>query len=84
MKRRANRAPRMAFVSHSHLNAKLAQCLSEIVETPSRQADMLRVIFGAGDDPRLVPGGQPHRLGLVELGVLERRQAQEAIPKAWV
>ena len=40
---------------------------------------MLRKIFGATDDARLVPHRHPHRLGLVKLGVLEGRQPDQAI-----
>ena len=39
----------------------------------------MRVILGAGDDARLVVGGQPHRLRLVELGILKRRQAKQPV-----
>ncbi len=42
----------------------------------------MRVVLGAGDDARLVVGGQPHRLGFVELRILKRREAQQPIPQA--
>jgi len=40
---------------------------------------MPRVIFGAADDSRLIPYRQPHRLGLVKLGILESRQPNQAV-----
>ena len=55
------------------------QRLANLVEAPSRQADVMRVILSAGDDARLVVGGQPHRLRLVELGILKRRQAKQPV-----
>ena len=39
----------------------------------------MRVILGARDDARLVVGGQPHRLRLVELGILKRRQSKQPV-----
>ena len=40
------------------------------------------MVFRAGDDPRLVIGRQPHRLRLVELGILERGQPQQPIAQS--
>ena len=40
------------------------------------------MVFGTADDPRLVVGRQPHRLGLVELGILEGGQPQQPIAEA--
>ena len=39
----------------------------------------MRVILSAGDDARLVVRGQPHRLRLVELRILKRRQAKQPV-----
>ena len=39
------------------------------------------MILGAGDDARLVVRRQPHRLRLVELGILKRRQAKQPVSK---
>ncbi len=39
------------------------------------------MILGTGDDPRLVVGRQPHRLRPVELGILKRGEADQAVPK---
>ena len=60
-------------------NAQVGQRLANVVEASARQADVLRMILSAGDDARLVVGGQPHRLRLVELGILERRQAKQPV-----
>ena len=48
-----------------------------LVQASPRQPDVVRMKFGAGDDARLAEGGQPHRLGAVELRVLERGEAHE-------
>ena len=37
------------------------------------------MVLGARDDPRLVVGGQPHRLRLVELWILKRRQTKQPV-----
>ena len=63
-------------------NAKLGEQLANVVEAAARQPDVMRVILGAGDDARLVVRRQPHRLRLVELGILKRRQAKQPVSKA--
>jgi hypothetical protein len=42
----------------------------------------MRVVLCTGDDARRVVGGDPHRLGLVELWILKRRQSKQTIPQA--
>ena len=42
------------------------------------------MVFGAGDDTGLVVRRQPHRLSLVELGILKGREPQEAVPEAGI
>jgi hypothetical protein len=42
---------------------------------------VVRVVFGAGDHSRLVIGGEPHGLGLVELRILKGRQPQQPVPQ---
>ncbi len=39
------------------------------------------MVLGACDHSRLVVGRQPHRLGLVELGILKRRHAEQSVPQ---
>jgi len=41
----------------------------------------MRVLFGAGDDSRFVMSGQPHRLRLVEFGILKGGNAEQTISK---
>ena len=47
------------------------------LETAARQTQVLRSVLDAVDDPRLVVGGQAHRLGPIELRVLECAQAHQ-------
>ena len=68
-----------ALVSQVAGDAVLAQQRQRSVQTPTGQRDVLREVLGAADDARLVPHRHPHRLRLVELGVLERRQPDQAI-----
>lgn len=71
----------MALVANGNSNAQVGQRSADIVETASRQADVMRMIFGTGDDARLAVGGQAHRLRLVELRILKRRQAKQPVPQ---
>jgi hypothetical protein len=71
----------IAPVADDRPNPKVVQRAKNLVPTSSRQPNVLRVIFSARDDPGLVPRGQSHRLGLVELGILEGRQPKEPIAK---
>ena len=43
---------------------------------------MIGKVFPARNHPWLAKGGEPHRLGFVELGVLEGRQPKQAIQHA--
>jgi hypothetical protein len=62
-------------------NPERLECLSNIVEAPSRQRDVMRMILCASDHAGLVVGGQPHRLRLVELGILKRRVTKQPVPQ---
>ena len=70
-----------ALVPDTVTNPERLECLLNVVEAASRQRDVMRVILCAGDHTRLVVGGQPHRLRLVELGILKRREAKQPVPQ---
>ena len=72
----------VAFVASDRLNVQIAQNLTDIVETTSRKADVMGMVLGARDDAGLVVRRQPHRLGFVELGILERGDTQQSVPKS--
>ena len=55
----------------------------DVLQTAAWQTDVMGVIFGAADDPRLVIRRQTHRLRLVELGILKGRKPEQSIPEAW-
>ncbi|OIQ72318.1 hypothetical protein GALL_460570 [mine drainage metagenome] len=78
-KRHVQRLAANAFVSQVAGDAVLAQQRQGGIQTPAGQRDVPRVVLGAADDTRLVPHRHAHRLRLVERGVLERRQADQAI-----
>jgi predicted nuclease of restriction endonuclease-like (RecB) superfamily len=44
----------------------------------------MRMILGAGDDARRAVSGKAHRLGLVESGILERREPEQAVSQGGV
>ena len=69
----------VALVAQVETNAVIRQQFARGIETPARQRDVLRKIFGAADDARLVPHRHPHRLRPVELRILEGSQPDQAI-----
>ena len=81
LKGHVQRSTGVAFVSNRRANAEGLERLSHLVETASRKTDVMRVVLGAGDDARLVVRRQPHRLRLVELRILKRRQPEQAVPQ---
>ena len=82
LKSHVQRATCVAFVAECRMNAEAFERLPCLVEAASWQTDVMRVIFGAGDDARLVVGRHSHRLGLVELRILKSCQSKEAVPYA--
>src|SRR5262245_25422642 len=69
----------MALLADGRTNTQVGQDLANLIEAPPREADVMRVILSAGDHPRFAIRGQTHRLRLVELGVLKRRQAKQPV-----
>ena len=84
VKRHVDGSTCVALVTNGRAHSQVLQRLAEVVEAAARKANVLRMIFAARDDARLVPGRQPHGLSFVELGVLECRQTEETISKARV
>jgi len=79
LKGHLERAASVALVANGHAHAHVAQHLVNLIEASSRQADVMRVILGTRDDARLGVGGQTHRLSLVELRILKRRQSEQPV-----
>ena len=52
-----------------------------VFETSAWQADVLWMFFSATDDPWLGVRRQAHRLGLIELRILERGDTQQPVSK---
>ena len=75
----ADGIPADALIVQVAGDSVLAQQRQRGIQAAAGQGDVLRVVLGATDDARLVPHRHPHRLRLVELGVLERREADQAI-----
>jgi hypothetical protein len=65
-------APVVTLVANGRAHTKVGERPPNIVEAPAGQANVMRVVLGAGDDTWLVVGRQPHRLSSVELRVLKR------------
>ena len=73
------RSASAAFVTEDGLDLQRLEELLHFLKATARQSKMLRMIFGAMDDSRLIVGRQAHRLGPVEFGILKRRQSQQTI-----
>jgi hypothetical protein len=72
----------VAFVANRRANTKIGEGFANIVEASARQPDVMRVVLCARDNARLVVRRKPHRLRIVELGILKRSQPEQPISKA--
>ncbi len=69
------------LVTDDRANIQVDQYLTNVFETSAWQADVLWMFFSATDDPWLGVGRQAHRLGLIELRILERGDTQQPVSK---
>ena len=69
-----------AFVAQLNLDRQIGKQVLHRLEAPTRQGEMLRVVFRTSDNARLVVRRETHGLRLVELRVLKRRNPQKSIP----
>lgn len=46
----------VTLVANNGANPEVGECLANIVEAPTRQSDVMRVVLGTRDDTRLVVG----------------------------
>jgi hypothetical protein len=70
-----------ALIANGQANTKLDQRLANVIEAPARQTDVMRKILCARDNTWLVVCRKPHRLRLIEFGILERRQPKQSVSK---
>src|SRR5262245_96489 len=70
-----------ALIANCQANTKLNQRLTNVIEAPARQSDVMRKILCARDNTWLVVCRKPHRLRLIEFGILERRQSKQSVSK---
>ena len=71
-----------AFITNDHANAKIGECLANVIQAATGQPDVMREVLGAGDDAGLVIRRQPHRLRFVELGILKCCQSKQPVSKS--
>ena len=69
------------LVTDDRANIQVDQDLTNVFETSAWQADVLWMFFSATDDSWLGVGRQAHRLGLIELRILERGDTQQPVSK---
>ncbi|MFO1206301.1 MAG: hypothetical protein U1E63_11330 [Burkholderiales bacterium] len=74
-----NRLAGIALVPEITADGILAQQLLRGIEAAARKGNVAGIVFGAADHPGLVPHRQPHGLCPVELGVLKRRESDQAV-----
>ena len=67
------------FIAQQWFDAERREHLPHLLQAAARQSNMLRRIFRAMDDPRLVESRQPHRLCSIKLRVLKGCQPKETI-----
>jgi hypothetical protein len=79
LERDAQRHAGVALVAQDALDPEAAEQILDFVQAAAWQTEMQRMLLGAGDHAWLAEGRQTHRLRPVELGILERRQPQQAI-----
>ena len=58
---------------------EVVEQVAQVLQTAARQAEVMRMVLGTGDDARLVVGRQPHRLGLVELRILKGGKPEQPV-----
>jgi hypothetical protein len=75
----AQRLSRLTLILNIEGNSVARDQIFEITPAPSRQGNVLGQLFRAGDHSRGQCRRQPHALLLVELGVLEGRQALDLV-----
>src|SRR5437773_5769309 len=78
-----NTRPREPFVANLGPNLVRLQKSQCLRQTPTRHSDVLGEFLTACDHTRLVVRGEPHRLRLVELGVLKCCQPEQPIQHGW-
>src|SRR5215469_8466754 len=73
----------IALVPDYGLDVQIRQSLTDFVQATAGQSYVLGVIFGTGNNPRLVVSRKPHSLQFVKLGILERRQSDQPVAERW-
>jgi hypothetical protein len=76
---RLQRFTEEALVVEPEANSVLGEQVAQVADAASRESKVSRVLLGAGDDPRRERRRGPHLLPLVELRVLEGREALDLI-----
>jgi len=79
LERRLEQLARVALVPDHCFDVQIRQGLKQVIQAAARQSNVLRVIFSAGDNSRLVVDRKTHRLRPVEFGILERREPDQAV-----
>jgi hypothetical protein len=67
------------LVADNRPNTQVNQYLPNVLKASARQADVLWMFFSAADDSWLGVRRQTHRLGLIELWILESRDTQQPV-----
>lgn len=68
-----------AFILDNRKNIIVLKQFQQGVQTPTRQAYVLRKVFRATDKPGLIPNRQAHGLRFVKFGIGECRKTDQAI-----
>ncbi len=82
LERNRERLPAGALILHQKADVVLMQEGLEFLAAAARNRNVLRELFGTGDHPGRAGCGEAHALLLVELGILEGRQALDLVEES--
>jgi len=76
---RLQRLARVALVPDHCFDVQIRQRSEQVIQAAARQSNVAWMIFSASDNSGLVVRREPHGLSLVEFGILESRQPDQAV-----
>ena len=74
-----NRLAGVPLIPNRNADSVLLQQLADFLQAAPRYGNMLRELLTAKNDAGFVPRGEPHRLRLIELRILESGNADDPI-----
>ena len=79
MKSHSQRHANVSLITENGFNLESCKRFHDVIQAPSWQREMLRMILGARNDSWLVESRQAHGLRSVEFGILKCGQTQQSV-----